>query len=295
MPSAAQSGTKPALGLQLNQSGPAQASQDVGGLAERAQAGTGVAAGQQRRQRGYPRRGAGGAPAAMNTAEAGPPDVVLQQKQQGLRPASAQRRGGAHGPGQQASLELQDAGGEPAGQPQEDGKGVRQPAGQPPPQSDVNEAITSSAPAARQLWPGRVIEVPGRSRSPRPASAGQSRGRGQSPSVDRGAEGAAAAAQQQPAPRPSRLRDASPALEASASLTQPVNEAAGPSGSAPAGQQQRRGGGGGPAAARRPPVQQVQDQEGLPRSGSPSAASDASGVSGSLTHCCYPSCPRVCL
>ena len=279
-PTDAQSGAKPAAGQQLHRAGPAQASQDIGELAEGAQAGTGGAIGQQRRQRGYPRRGTGGAPPPSSSAAAGSPDLGLQQRQQGLRPISTQRRGGGPALGPQASRELQEAGAAPAGQPQEEGRELRQPTGPPQQRSAASKAVGSSALAARQLWPGRVIEVPGRSRSPRPASAGQSRGRGQSPAVD--SEGRASAAQQQPASRPSRLRDASPALDASANLTQPLSEADGPSSSAPAGQQQRRGGGGGPAAVCRQPVQQVQDQEGLPRSGSPSAASDASGVSGIL-------------
>ena len=287
---AAQPGAKPAAGQQLHQSGPAQASQGVGELAEGAQAGTGAATSQQRRQRGYPRRGTGGAPATANAA--GYPDTALQQRQQGLRPTSGQRGAGAPALGQQASHELQVAGFAPAGQPQEDGRDLRQPTGLPQQHSAASEAVGSSVPPARQLWPGRVIEVPGRSRSPRPASAGQSRGRGQSPALE--SEGRAPAAQQQPTSRSSRLRDASPALDASASLTQPMSEADGPSSSVPAGQQQRRGGGGGPAAARRQPVQQVQDQEGLPRSGSISAASDTSGVSGKLTCCCYLSCAMVC-
>ena len=275
------------------QSGPVQASQDVEELAEGAQAGTGVAAGQQRRQRGYPRRGAGGAPAVTNTAAGGSLDIGWQQRQQGLRPSSAQRRGGAHNLGQQPSHELHDAGGAAAVQPQEDGKELRQLAGPPQQHPAASEAVSSSAPAARQLWPGRVIEVPGRSTSPRPASAGQSRSRGQSPAVD--SEGRASAAQQQPTSRPSRLRDASPALDASSSLTQPPSKGDGPSSSAPTGQQQRRGGAGSSAAARRQPVQQVQDEEGLPPLGSPSAASDASGVSGRLTCCCCRSCSMVCL
>ena len=292
-PAAAQPGTKPAAGQQLHQSGPAQASQDIGELAEGAQAGTGGATGHQRRQRGYPRRGAGGAPAATNTAAGGFLDTGSQQRQQSLRPTSAQGRGGAPILGQQPSHELQDAGVAAAVQPQEDGKELRQAAGPPQLHPAASEGVTSSAPAARQLWPGRVIEVPGRSTSPRPASAGQSRSRGQSPAVD--GEGRASAAQQQPTSRPSRLRDASPALDASASLTQPLSEGDGPSSSAPTGQQQRRGGAGGSAAARRQPIQQVLDQEGLPQSGSPSAASDASGVSGRLTCCCRLSCPLVCL